>query len=323
MKRIRHLFSLFALAGLLGAAACGGPAPSPTATIMPTDTAAPTATVWPPAGTIAFSQYYTEGGEGEDIYSIQTDGTGLTRLTHQPGTYMGSPAWSPDGTRIAFDSGEAVPSSYAVWSMNADGSGKVQLSHLPVMGILPTWSPDGKQIAFCGRPQAIDWFHIYTMNADGSTITPVTSGEADDLFPAWASDGRILFIRLPRHVILGDVFAVNPDGSGEVQLTQKGTFRGFTVSPDAKSLAVFDYVLHRIVKIATAPPGDEVTLVEGFYDCDDLTLAWSPDGKALAVGCKPWSELAKPSALTIVNADGSGSKKIENAGLIYDPDWRP
>jgi Tol biopolymer transport system component len=311
MKAIRALLGLFAFAILLITTACGQSAARPSATL--------------PAhsDTLVFSKPFTDDGQGNDIYTIQTDGSGLTKLAHEPGTYMESPAWSPDGTRIAYDSGTETLSSYNVWSMNADGSGKVQLTKLPIIGVLPSWSQDGQQITFSGMSEVPGWFHLYIMNANGSDIRAVTNAESDDLFPTWAPDGRILFIRLPRHVILGDVFAMNPDGSGLVQLTKKGTLRGFALSPDGKSLAVYDYVLRRIVKIPTTPPRDELTLMDSFFDCDDTTLTWSPDGKVVALACRPWDSLAVPSALYIVNADGSGFNKVDNAGLLYDPDWKP
>jgi Tol biopolymer transport system component len=284
-------------------------------------TARPSANLPAHTNTIAFAKFSAE--VENDIYSIQTDGTGLTKLAHEPGANLEHPAWSPDGTKIAFCSLSGNIRASTIWSMNADGSGKIRLTQPQMAGLFPTWSPNGKQIAFTGLAADSERFHIYTMNANGSNMVPVTSGDLMEVFPAWVSDGRILFIQEPRHVILGDVFAINPDGSGLVQLTKKGTLRGFALSPDGKNLAVYDYVFRSILKIPIPPRGDEVVLAETFRECDNMTLSWSPDGKVLAMACNTMDSTTGASALYIVNADGSGFKKVENAGLVFDPDWRP
>jgi Tol biopolymer transport system component len=58
------------------------------------------------------------------------------------------PAWSPDGTRIAFMGGPDGPTEYDIWVMNADGSNPVQLTDSPGPDWWPAWSPDGTRIAF-------------------------------------------------------------------------------------------------------------------------------------------------------------------------------
>jgi dipeptidyl aminopeptidase/acylaminoacyl peptidase len=76
---------------------------------------------------------------GGDIYTVNLNGTGLARLTTDGGG-NGWPAWSPDGTRLAWvHKGQ-------VWIMNANGSAKKQLA----TGASPSWSPDGKTIAYAG-----------------------------------------------------------------------------------------------------------------------------------------------------------------------------
>jgi Tol biopolymer transport system component len=322
MKTISHLLTLIAFASLLGTAACGATPARPTAT--------PEASATPPnrTGTIAFVKFFED--VENDLYSIRTDGTGLTLLAHEAGANLEHPAWSPDGTSIAYQSEPGDYFKNAIWSMNADGTEKVRLTQLPLSGFYPTWSPDGKKIAFSGASMDSLMLHIYTMNADGSDVHALTSGdEMGDLFPTWAPDGKILFLRVPRHQILGAVFEVDPENtqkgsdSGLVQVTPKRYYRGYALSPDGKDLALYDYISHRIVKVPTASPENEVVLVDAFNECNNLTLSWSPDGRAVALGCSPLEAGTNISFLYIVNADGSGYKKIDNTGFIYDPDWRP
>ena len=80
------------------------------------------------------------------------------------------PAWSPDGTQLAFTSNrDGNPEIYV---MNRDGSGLRRLTNHPDIDVTPTWSPTGTQIAFTsdrtGTPQ------IYIVGADGTRAAPIT-----------------------------------------------------------------------------------------------------------------------------------------------------
>jgi len=99
------------------------------------------------------------------------------------------PAWSPDGTRIAFVSvrnGDAAD----VYVMNADGTGERRLTDHPAVDTDPAWSPDGARIAFSSERDGNA--EIYAMNADGSGVTRLTTNSTPDGHPAWSPDGRRL-----------------------------------------------------------------------------------------------------------------------------------
>jgi len=205
------------------AAASLSVAASPSATPLPTPTV---------AGTIAFERVEPVG-HGE-IFRINTSGTGLKRLAADNDCSLEAPAWSPDGTRIAYHSGdpEAGLSSYTIWLMKADGSGKVRLTKGAVHGVWPQWSPDGKQIVFTRAWPGSDRAAIFVMNADGGGLKRVTKGSAGDYYPIWAPNGTVLFLREQ------DVYKVNPDGSGLKRLTKGGNVGYCAVSPDGKRIAI-------------------------------------------------------------------------------------
>src|SRR2546426_387300 len=124
-----------------------------------------------------------------EIYVINSNGTGSTRLTFSDPASDAEPARSPDGTKIAFRSDRS--GSPEIYVINADGSNPVRLTDAAGGNFHPAWSPDGTKIAFAskrnGNPE------IFVMNADGSAVTQLTSSGGNSeghSHPAWYPDGR-------------------------------------------------------------------------------------------------------------------------------------
>jgi len=153
----------------------------------------------PRGGRIAFNSFRDRN---DDIYIINADGTGETRLTDNPTTDF-FPAWSPDG-RFGFSSNR--DGNYEIYVMNAGGSNPVNLTGNPANDNRPAWSPDGKRIVFdsdregnveitvmdaggTGGTLLTANFEIYVMNADGTGQTRLTTNPAHDVDPAWSPDG--------------------------------------------------------------------------------------------------------------------------------------
>lgn len=131
-------------------------------------------------------------GSGTAIYTMNSDGTGLKSILAESGAsdsvvVLRSPAWSPDGQKIAYltafkKDGNSRYSRMAVNLMNADGSDQRQLLSLPTdwenevccqSDITLCWSLDGTKIAF-NKFEADLFSHLYMINADGSGLTQIT-----------------------------------------------------------------------------------------------------------------------------------------------------
>jgi TolB protein len=204
---------------------------------------------------------------GGELYVMNADGTGQTRLSTQGG---GDPVWSPDGSKIMF--GTDRVGNGELYVAGPDGSGEANVTNSPADEVnVPAWSPDGRKILFnragaCGDPDLCTDLYvmnadgsgqsmliensgggvwspdgtriaisagtggtgIYVMDADGSNRVLLTSGVRQDVDPVWSPGGReIAFTRFSSSA---GIYVVNIEGTS-LTLLVDGEVRGLVWSP--------------------------------------------------------------------------------------------
>ena len=298
-----------------------------------------------PTGEIVFVSKrdggFNDGGEQiitGDIYVMQADGTNVRKLTDtpvDPGFYDPdyadqdwfddrSPAWSPDGTRIAFGREGDYGDIYVIF---ANGSGFTRVT-LPLEEDYyenPTWSPDGRTVAFEDIWQ------------EGSTIAVTTpynlyfpEGIAAGGEPDWSPDGRqIVYYCNDMYDRCSDtdessfldIYVANRDGSNVVNLTNsRAEDHEPAWSPDGTKLAYASkHSGNYDIYVMNADGSGLQRLMNN--GADDREPTWSPDGTQIAF------TRIMPNGngdIFVMNANGGNQTNItNNPAADYQPDWKP
>lgn len=272
-----------------------------------------------------------------DIYIINLDGTGLTRLTADDDADHSSPAFSPDGTKIAYVSGEKDNVHRAVYVMDADGSDKRCLSppkeEWNFKDMSPGFPPDGERVVATRTyfpPCSIVFFPLAGGEEEIFDIKIRDAWQierpkdyagpgpgSDVSAPAFTADGRKIAYRVTPNCSGSLLWIVNADGSGARLLTKDNAY-SHVFSPDGKKLAFFTWTEEgRHIGVINADGTGRRQLTKG--DRDNFSPSFSPDGKKIIYGSSVRRERNPvPSDIYIMNADGSGPRALtqtpENEG---------
>lgn len=225
-----------------------------------------------------------------EIYVMDVSGgSEPVRLTDHPARDT-SPAWSPDGTQIAFASLRDNPPpenglcmlfcAYELYILGvSDSSGPARLTD--TLGEWPSWSPDGTRIAFMA-PRDVEYnYDIFVVAIDGSGTVRLTENAVYDGEPAWSPDGkRIVFVS--ERDGSRDIYTMNADGSEPVRLTDHPKYDGSPAwSPDGSRIAFMTYRDGSPEIYVVNADGSEPTNLTNHPAWDGFP-AWSLDGMWIA-----------------------------------------
>ena len=225
-----------------------------------------------------------------------------------------SPAWSPDGRRLAFVSDR--DGNDEIYVMDANGDNLTRLTNNDSPDWRPVWSPYGR-LAFSSDRDGND--EIYVMDANGDNLTRLTNNDSTDWRPVWSPDGRRLAFTSWRD---GDneIYVIDADGDNLTRLTFQGDDESPAWSPDGRRLAFHSWRGWLMggywrIYVMDADGGNIARLSGG-----GVFPVWSPDGRRLAFD----SARDGDNEIYVIDTDGDNLTRLtDNDSDDWSPVWSP
>jgi eukaryotic-like serine/threonine-protein kinase len=221
-----------------------------------------------------------------EIYVMNFDGSNVRRLTNNKTEEINA-NWSPDGSRIVFESSTQMGVESDVWIMNADGANQQNLTNYPGQDMRPVFSPDGARIAFGSNRNLNDRreANVWIMNADGTNVKQLTTGAEFESDPNFSPDGeKIAFTKSMAGGVF-DIWLMNADGTKQTNLTATDTSDEAlpVFSPDGTKIVYstnFESFSPRYDLWVMSAKGDERRRVTS-HPANDLEAVWLSDTKLI------------------------------------------
>ena len=264
-------------------------------------------------GFIAFENE-ANGDYNFELWVMNADGSGQTRLTNSPG-YDGAPSFSPDRKKIVFCSARDGSAHLYVFDLDAlvKGNSNPPLRKLTTSGrnYYPAWSPDNTRIAFSVY-NAGNVFELYTMNIDGGNAVRLVD-LPNSSHAAWSPDGRkIAFVSGAGAD--QEIYCIDADGRNLKRLTSNTVSDNMPAwSPDGKMIAYSSSGNSYDIWIMNSDGSNPRSLVSA-SGLDEFPK-WSPDGTRIA--------FRSANQVFSIKPDGSDKRQLTSLrGYSMPYDWR-
>lgn len=253
-------------------------------------------------------------GNSSDIFTINFDGTGLTKITNF-GSVTLAPRWSPDGRTIGFVCyKDGNPDLYFRDLLDYRTR---KVSSFRGLNLLGAWSSDGQRLLLTLSKDGNE--EIYQLDLVSGQLKRLTQDSGIDVSPTWSPDGRrIAFVS--NRSGSPQIFVMNSDGSQPERLTFEGSYNTSpSWSPDGRRIAYEGRKngYFRIFSIGL----DGSNLRRTGPETGDLeSPSWSPDGRYVVFSQRGYG----PAKIAVMNANGTNIRVLyENPFGCFSPAWSP
>jgi TolB protein len=257
--------------------------------------------------------YVSKAGKRYALQVSDADGYGSQTIVSSNEPII-SPAWSPDGTKLAYVSFEKKKPVVFVQSL-VSGQRYV-LANYKGNNSAPSWSPDGKKLAIVLTHGANS--QVYTINSDGTGLEQITHSNAIDTEPVWSPDGKWIYFTSDRGGA-PQIYRVGTTGGAPQRVTFEGAYNGSPhFSPDGKLLAYIRREQGRFrVALQELSSGQVQILSE---TSKDESPSFAPNGRMILYA----TSINGRGTLAAVSSDGRVKQRLsETKGDVREPAWGP